>query len=189
MQIIKHRVNSLQELQNLDTKFGVEIDIRTRGDRIILSHDPFTEGPELEDFLDLYQHGVLILNVKEDGLEREILEHEAFSRIEYFFLDQPFPTLRKSILQSFSSAMRTSEFENLPSVNLIPSWLWIDNFTGDWSDLPRQIAFCQERGIKSCLVSPELQSRSVGEIGEIQRFGLDELDAVCTKFPERWLIG
>ena len=51
MQIILHRINTKKALQNTPNKFGVEIDIRSEGNKLILGHDRFKEG---EDFYLLY---------------------------------------------------------------------------------------------------------------------------------------
>ena len=44
MQLISHRVNKLEDLKKLDKKYGVEIDIRDDGKKLIIVHDPFKKG-------------------------------------------------------------------------------------------------------------------------------------------------
>ena len=73
MEIIIHRVNRIKELKNIKPTFGTEIDIRAQGGEIILSHDPFVKGDKLDDYLDEYNHGILVLNIKEDGIEDDVL--------------------------------------------------------------------------------------------------------------------
>ena len=53
----------------------------------------------------------------------------------------------------------------------------------------RILRACKELGIKTCLVSPELQGRNVdGELDQILGLvDLNDLDAVCTKNPDFWL--
>ena len=51
MLIIQHRRNSIDLLQNTDTRFGVEIDIRSWEDKLIINHDPFKRGIELVKWL------------------------------------------------------------------------------------------------------------------------------------------
>ena len=74
MRIYKHRVNSKSALEVIDSTFGVEIDLRTRLDSLILAHDAFTQGELFKDWLTVWRGQPLILNVKEDALEEEILE-------------------------------------------------------------------------------------------------------------------
>ena len=72
MEVIIHRINSIKQLKKLDIKYGDEIDIRSKGSDLILNHEPFKEGEKLIDYLDEYQHGTLILNIKEAGIEDEV---------------------------------------------------------------------------------------------------------------------
>ena len=51
MKIYSHRRNSKEELISTPTKFGVEIDIRSVGNDLILQHDPFTGGTLFTDWL------------------------------------------------------------------------------------------------------------------------------------------
>ena len=73
MILISHRRNLIKELKSTPREYGVEIDIRTRGNDLILHHDPYEHGVLLKEWLKFYNHSFLILNVKEDGLEEELL--------------------------------------------------------------------------------------------------------------------
>ena len=74
MQIIVHRRNTISELVNTSENYGIEIDIRTQNDNLIIHHDPFQKGEFFSRWLDFYKHGTLIINLKEEGLENDILE-------------------------------------------------------------------------------------------------------------------
>ena len=94
-------MNKAKELSSVPSKHGVEIDLRVSEGEIILAHDPFASGELFELWLEEFCHGTLILNVKEDGLESRISEMlRSKGIVDYFFLDQPFPTLRKSALEN-----------------------------------------------------------------------------------------
>ena len=69
MEIISHRVNTISHLKKVDNNFGVEIDIRTYNNNLILQHDPFVDGELFEKWLQFYNHGTLVLNIKEEGIE------------------------------------------------------------------------------------------------------------------------
>ena len=56
MEIIIHRVNKIKDLNKISENFGAEIDIRTSGSNLILSHDPFVKGDTLENYLENYNH-------------------------------------------------------------------------------------------------------------------------------------
>ena len=44
MHRIIHRVNTVKGLSKVPKDFGVEVDIRSEGKRLIMHHDPFEEG-------------------------------------------------------------------------------------------------------------------------------------------------
>ena len=71
---IIHRINTREDLLNIPTKYGVEVDIRSADDKLIISHDPFVQGEDFMDWMALYKHKILILNVKEEGLEDRLIK-------------------------------------------------------------------------------------------------------------------
>jgi len=192
---IIHRVNTKQGLLNIPKSFGVEIDIRSNGDQLFLCHDPFSNGDSLEEWLELYNHGTLILNVKEEGLEGRLIELMLkFNIDDYFFLDQSFPFLIKSASKRIKKcAVRVSEFENIETAMKLSGkidWVWVDCFTRFPLTAKDANRLQIDGGFKLCFVSPELQGRTgKGHIEEyrdkIKFLGIRG-DAVCTKHPELW---
>jgi len=195
MQIIKHRVNSIEALKSLNPAYGAEIDLRSRGNEIYLNHDPFTKGDSFEEWLDSYNHGTLILNTKEEGLEQRIISLLKERNIkDYFFLDLSFPFLIKTSLNGEKNiAVRLSEYESIETVNNVSNmvdWVWLDSFFKFIYDIDK-LKYLRNLGVKICIVSPELQDRwDETEINEIKIKVLDSFGKdfhVCTKFPEKWL--
>jgi hypothetical protein len=192
---ILHRVNTKQDLLTTPICFGVEIDIRSNGDQLYLCHDPFSSGDSLEEWLELYNHGTLILNVKEEGLEDRLIElMQKFSIDDYFFLDQSFPFLIKSASKGENKcAVRVSEFENIETAMKLSGkidWVWVDCFTRFPLTAKDAKRLQIDGGFKLCFVSPELQGRmDIDQIKEyrdrIMSLGIRG-DAVCTKHPELW---
>ena len=74
MILIKHRVNTIKELVRTNPKYGVEIDVRSDKNKLLLNHDPFKKGELFQKWLEYYDHGTIILHVKEEGLEDSILK-------------------------------------------------------------------------------------------------------------------
>lgn len=193
--IFHHRRNTVALLAETPTSFGVEIDIRCRGDRLVVTHDPFTEGPELAEWLRGYRHAGIIANVKEEGLERYVIDALAAVGVsDFFFLDQSFPFMRRwAKTGEKRAAVRVSEEESIETALRLGGrvdWVWVDCFDRFWlgeKDARRLI----DAGLRLCLVSPELQGRMDGaEIAEARAaFGRWRLPlhAACTKTPERWL--
>ena len=196
MVIIHHRCNLISELCDTNSKYGVEIDIRSDSNKLILHHDPFTEGTPFEEWLDHFEHNTLILNVKEEGLENKILDLMKLKNIEnYFFLDQSFPFLLKSAKSGERRcAVRVSEFESIDTaLSLAPmiDWAWIDCF----SKFPltgNEASLLKDCGLKLCIVSPELHGGNaevkIKEMRELLSSGDIQVDAVCTKRPDLWGI-
>ena len=86
MQLILHRVNTINLLKVTPRELGVEIDIRSSDGNLIIHHEPFSKGQNLEEWLSEFQHGTLILNVKEEGLEEPVLRlMEKYNINDFFF--------------------------------------------------------------------------------------------------------
>lgn len=194
MKLISHRRNTKQELNSTPKKFGVEVDIRSYGEDLIIHHDPFVMGEKFEDWLNVYEHGTLILNVKEEGLESRLIDLMKLHDIDdYFFLDQSFPFLVKwSTLGEHRCAVRFSEFESIQTVLALEGkvdWVWVDCFTRFPLNL-KQAEQLNKSGFKLCIVSPELQGRdALIEIPALSQFLSENsicVDAVCTKRPDIW---
>ena len=189
MNVIAHRINTINQLKKINTEFGVEVDIRSFNNKLILHHDAFETGEVFEEWLEHYNHNFLILNVKEEGLEDRVLELIYKHKItKYFFLDQSFPFLIKlSKAGNKNTAVRFSEYESIKTVFNLTNyveWVWIDCFS--IFPLNKEI-FIELRacGFKLCIVSPELQGRkSTSEIYDIVDYLKENdinIDAVCTK--------
>lgn len=194
MKLIAHRRNTLAELNATPVRYGVEVDIRSYGDKLVIHHDPFVAGESFEAWLAAYRHGTLILNVKEEGLEGRLINLMQRAGIEdYFFLDQSFPFLVKYSRQGeHRCAVRVSEFESVQTALTLAGkvdWIWVDCFTQFplRHDDARKL---QEAGFKLCLVSPELQgSDAETEIAQLVQLLQKEdirAEAVCTKRPDLW---
>lgn len=194
MELIYHRRNSIEDLIGTDTKYGIEVDIRSDGDDLIIHHDPLCPGLLFKEWIKFYRHGTLILNVKEEGLESHLIKIMIEKRItNYFFLDQSFPFLVKwTKLGENRCAVRVSEYESLEtalSLSGMVSWVWLDCFTKFPIGISEYKAL-KSAGFKICLVSPELQGReSVTEIKKIANFmnkSEMNMNAICTKNPDAW---
>ena len=192
MLIMAHRVNTVLHLSHIPTWFGVEIDVRWDNGFLWLGHDPGQRDQKFVDWILSFNHKFLVVNVKEEGIEDEIVGILDCSGVDsYFFLDQSFPFLiKKRELLAGKSAIRASEYESMDTVKNLANkfkWVWLDSFERIWfseEDL-RQIRMW---GFNICLVSPELQGRNLYDeiihLSPLVDKGL--FDAVCTKDCEFW---
>ena len=195
MKLISHRRNTVSELLATDSKYGIEVDIRSEGDRLIIHHDPCVAGESFDEWIDAYRHGTLILNVKEEGLESRLIALMQSKGIsDYFFLDQSFPFLVKwSNAGEHRCAVRVSEFESVETALTLAGkvdWVWVDCFTRfplGVQDATR----LKDAGFRLCLVSPELQGRDanveIQQLASLLKKRNIEADAVCTKHPDLWI--
>ncbi len=193
MEIIIHRINKISDLKKIKFKYGTEIDIRSQGSDLILNHEPFLRGDKLSDYLDEYNHGTLILNVKEQGIENEVLRlvNERSKIKSYFLLDAEFPFIFKSSRDGEKNiAIRFSEDESIETVkeyiNRV-NWVWIDTITKLPVNSENKVVL---NNFKKCLVCPERWGRS----NDIENYKYlfsnlhFELDAVMTSLNNirRW---
>lgn len=187
MEFIAHRINTIEELKQVPTEYGVELDLRDFGERLILQHDPFKDGEDFEEYLKHYEHGTMILNIKSERIEHKVLELiQKYGIKKYFFLDSSFPMiylLSKSGEKNI--ALRFSEFEGLDTVLAMAGkveWIWVDCFT----KLPINIenySILKNLGFKFCLVSPELQNH-YEDLVEYKNSLITQgiyFDAICCK--------
>lgn len=192
MILIKHRVNKIKDLKKLDRVYGVEIDIRSKGKKLYLHHDPYVKGESFTRWLKYYNHKIIVLNVKEEGLESQIIEILKKNKINnFFFHDQTFSTLLKN-MNNTKVSIRFSEYEDLKNKNFLfkkIKWLWCDNFTR--IDLKYNfLKYLKRKKVKICLVSPELISlKRQKEIKKLH-FNLKKKnllpDAICAKNLNVW---
>lgn len=187
---IRHRVNTTEDLKTVSHEMGVELDLREAGGKIILQHDPGKTGELFEDYLKEYHHGLMILNIKTEGIEEAVLEMVKKHQIKnYFFLDTAFPAMMKLIRKGERRiAMRFSEHEPAEACLAMKGqveWVWVDCFT--------RLPFTPENYaqlkpyFKFCLVSPELQQHPKENIQQFKKELKNyPMDAICTKFPELW---
>jgi hypothetical protein len=184
MIVCKHRVNTLEPG---DSSLGIEFDVREGpGGTILVTHDPWTSGPELATFLAAHRHTFYIVNIKCEGIEYEVLRLLKDANIENFFLlDCSFPMIHKLSLKGETRlALRFSEYEEFRRMQGRAQWVWVDVF----SRIPLGPKDCAELhalGYKLCLVSPELQQQPE-KLETYKQLLEGHLDMVCTKFPEKW---
>ena len=191
--IIVHRVNTIKSLKSIDTDLGCEIDIRTDGSQLILNHDPFKKGDNFIDYLDEYQHGTLVLNIKETGIEKDVLDEVKKRKIKsYFLLDVEFPYIIKAFMRNENNiAIRFSEYETIENVITFKNnlkWVWVDLV----SKIPiNEFNFKLLNQFNLCLVCPSLWNRS-DEIlkvkDEIEKYNFKNISIVTeSKYIFHWI--
>lgn len=191
---IKHRINTIEELQAVPTHYGIEMDIRSYGKDLVVTHEPFTPAVLFDDWLKSFKHKTLILNVKEEGLETAVLAlMKKYGIEDYFFLDQSFPFLVKTANTGENRcAVRVSEFESIDTALSLAGkikWVWVDCFTKFPLSKEDEIKL-HNAGFNLCIVSPELEAHDPIEgIKKLKALFKEQnlqYEAVCTKRPDLW---
>ncbi|WP_321311689.1 phosphatidylinositol-specific phospholipase C/glycerophosphodiester phosphodiesterase family protein [Halarcobacter sp.] len=187
MEYIAHRINTIEELKQVPKEFGVELDLRDFGDKLVLQHDPFKSGEDFEEYLKHYNHGTMILNIKSERIEHKVLELiQKYGIEKYFFLDSSFPMIYLLSKNGEKNiALRFSEFEGIDTILTMKGkveWIWVDCF----SKLPitkENYKLLKDNGFKLCLVSPELQSQpeKLEEYKNYLEYNQILFDSICTK--------
>ena len=193
MEIIIHRVNKIDKLKKIPKEFGVEVDIRSFNSKLILNHDPHLDGDSFINYLDAFNHGTLILNIKEAGIELEVIKLvKSYKLKSYFLLDVEIPFLFVAMKNNVKEiAIRYSEFEPIEFskqfVNKF-NWVWIDTIT----KLPINKKISMDlKNYKKCLVCPERWGRK-DEIIQYKNYLIKNninIDAVMTSIDchELWI--
>jgi len=202
--IIRHRINTIEDLETVEKKHGVELDIRGYGNKLLMSHDPIEESKledytDFEDFLKEWDHkGVMVLNVKEMGYENKIIElMERYGIKDYFFQDVEFPYVYRATRSEGMRkvSIRFSEAEPIEYVeaqldeneNPLLDWVWID--TNTKLPITKETVSVLKK-FRTCLVCPERWGRPEDIAKYIEQLkGLNfKLDAVMTAkdYVEIW---
>jgi len=184
-----HRINTIAELKEIPKEYGIEVDLRDNiNGEIHIAHDPFILGDLFEEYLKHYHHSFIILNIKSERIEWNVLKLlKKYNINNYFFLDSSFPMIYQlSIKNEKNIALRFSEFEGLDTIIKMKdkvNWVWIDCFTKNplTLEIYNQL---KKMNYKLCFVSPELQQQP--EKIDIYKKYFQEndiiLDMICTKY-------
>lgn len=202
MLIIKHRVNKIQDLLKTPREYGVEIDVRGYGNRLLLNHDPIDDPKrygELENYLQNFQHAFIIFNLKEAGYEQRVIDlAEKYNIEDYFLLDVEFPYLYNATRkQGFRKiAVRYSEAEPIEAVEAqiqngesLLDWVWVD--TNTIFPLNKEsYKKLKDANFKLCLVCPDRWGRpeDIQKYIKYMKENNIELDAVMTNKEKEWAL-
>lgn len=193
---IAHRINDIATLRKTPTHLGIEMDIHAYGDKLTVHHDAFAQGADFDEWLASYNHRLLILNIKEEGIEKRVLEKVQQRGIRDFFLLDVTPPMMFKLARSGESrmAIRMSACEsasNALSMTGKVEWVFIDAMEDNIA-LPITRAEYEALKVakfKLCMVSHELWGRDESHIAAMQKALQDssiKLDAILTKRPDLW---
>ena len=200
--IFLHRQNNIKTFTE-----AIEVDVRSSPNGLVLNHDRLNfddDYPLVYDLISLTN--TVIFNVKESGVEEELIEfcdlinsNNSLNLIEFYFLDSQIPDIIRISKQYPQHAhrfiIRVSDMEtlNLKLMNLVkPKYIWVDYTEFDSFSIEDYIKYvnCVDSvdSVELIIVSPELYSLDYLDIAkDIAKFikskQLNRYN-VCTKYPE-----
>ncbi|MFM0367706.1 PI-PLC domain-containing protein [Paraburkholderia aspalathi] len=196
MKILSHRGYWLEKSEkntveafnrSFNLGFGTETDVRDRLGELVISHDPATsEAMTFDRYLSILGDRDLpqAINVKADGLA-EPLKHALEGRaLDWFVFDMSVPDMKMHLKAGNPVFARMSEVEqNPPWINAV-SGIWLDAFESHWYT-KQTIDDLLARGLRVCIVSPELHGRAYFDLWEsVKGFRDDDRVLICTDVPE-----
>lgn len=183
MNLIAHKINSIESLNNIPKNYGVEIDIRNGiNHKLVLSHDlANSDSEDLDNYLNHFDHKFIVANIKESGIEDQVINKLNKLNIDYFLLDCEFPFIYLNH-EKYGDVLsiRYSEIESIETIknfNGKVGWVWIDTF----KILPEM--YEDLKNFKTCLVSPDRWGRPE-EIFEYKKILMNkdfQIDAVMAE--------
>lgn len=177
--------NTLSAILMAEKKgFGAEIDVRSYGGQIQLSHDPLEHSKycsfnELAEF-----RSPLAINLKEDGILGKIQDSGILDNNLYTFVfDGSIPQMLIAKKMGIRHALRISEYEK--TTDWRSDFIWLDSFESDWwlGDSEILQLFRTHRVV---VVSPELHSRDPKEMWYFLKKMMNKQEinfGICTDKP------
>ena len=172
----------------LDLGFGIELDVRDKNGKLIVSHDPSYSLEVLlfQEILELAKgyDSVLAINVKSDGILTNLKSALAgFQGDRFFLFDMSIPETIGYLKSGLPTYMRLSEYESYCELHQASDGIWLDAFKKDWWVGASEI-FRSEKNI--CVVSPELHGRDELEAWSfLKRLDSNSNLYICTDHPDR----
>lgn len=191
-----HQKNSAAAIRAaVEQGFGVEIDLRDRNGRLVISHDISDDSASdfeqlLGSIIDLPACATIpwALNIKADGLQRLVGDlAESFGLTGAFCFDMSVPDgLGYLELNGLCRVYtRQSEYEADPPFYAKADGVWLDEFHTRW--ITNEIIIDHRRQDKHvCLVSPELHGRDHLPLWrQLKKLGPagDDFVQLCTDYP------
>jgi len=185
VKFIIHRVNSSKKISKLNNDiFGLEADLRDYKKKLILSHEPKTNGEEFHQFLKRTEK-TIFLNIKSSGILRDIIK--LVKNREVYFLDISFSEIDYLIKHNLSKKiiLRFSCYENFDLSNKYfkkIKWIWYDYFN-QIKITKKHYKYFKKYNKKICIVSPDLLGRKKDILKYIKYLNINKLiiNAVCVK--------
>lgn len=189
---IAHRILDFKSLKNIPKDIGIEFDVHSYGENLVITHDAFCDGIHFEQFIGKTDNRFLAVNIKEEGIEERVLDFLLKINYSNFFLfDVSVPQIfRLGKKHSNHLAFRISQIEKIDYeyCRKFARYIWLDTFDGTFWPKKELIVELKRLSYQICFVSPELHRPPIGDHLIYQNKLLEfesiigNKDLICTKY-------
>ena len=187
---IAHRQNSKKSLLKKNEYFsdGLEIDLRSNSNKIIMSHDPFKKGLDFVKNIKFLKNNFLLIDIKSTGIYKKVIQILKKKKIKFLFLNLISSEFVEMINRGLSRnlLLRFSSYENINLKNKKLkkiTWIWVDFFQDEYIK-KNEYNYIKKFNKKICLASPDLLRKSSMSILKLIKYlnrNQIKIDMVCTK--------
>ena len=217
VRIIKHKVNWLPSDAGPDRM--IEIDVRDVNEKLCVEHDafkrkPIVEGPSnriimsidstkpicLDTFVSMASRlgiRLIAINVKSDGLEKEIEKVMRYEKMDWFVFDMSRPSYHQfqKILDPKHLCLPVSEYDSVADLGHYnwAQWIWLDCFNGrfdkqfeQYKKIKKEYCVGKDFDTNIVFVAPDLHGcrENNRSLFTLINEKPDENLYVCTDYPE-----
>lgn len=187
---IAHQQNKLKNLKILlDNNIrGIEIDLRSDKNKVIISHDPFLNGLDFFKTVKKLKNFFVIVDMKSTGFSEKVLKVLNKEKINFLFLNliasEQIYLIEKNHSKNLFLRYSSIEKPDLTTKNFKKiKWIWFDFFNKKFITI-KEYNYIKKHKKKICLTSPDLIDGSVFKtLKYIKYLNKNEIkiDMICTK--------
>lgn len=163
---IYHRQSTLKKISKIEKKNvdGLEIDLRSSGKKIIISHDPFKKELNFSKNINFFKNFFLVVDIKSTGIAKKVSALLKRKKIKFLllnlisseFVELATTKVSKNIFLRFSyfekHNLKNKYFKKI-------KWVWYDFFENKFLSLD-DYKYLKRHKKKICLTSPDLLGKS-----------------------------
>lgn len=190
IQYIAHRQNKLINIKHLKklSFSGVELDVRSSSNEIIIHHDPFKKGIAFFKKIKLLKNFFLLIDIKSAGISLSIINFLLKRKFKFLILNLNQPELIEMIDKGYGKNifLRYSLYEKFDfrqkKINKV-KWIWVDFF--DHYKMPlKDYRYLKKFNKKICIASPELvgaRKKTIKDYIHYLNENKIQIDMLCVK--------
>lgn len=187
---IAHQQNKLKNLKTLlDNNIrGIEIDLRSNRNKVIISHDPFLNGLDFFKTVKRLKNFFVIVDMKSTGFSEKVLKVLNKEKINFLFLNliasEQIYLIEKNHSKNLFLRYSSIEKPDLTKKNFKKiKWIWFDFFNKKFITI-KEYNYIKKHNKKICLTSPDLIDGSVFKTLRYIKYlnkNKIKIDMICTK--------